>query len=84
MRPEISMISPIRERERERYPGLGSTVSPNREVSQAFSMRKGSDFVMQIKISELTRVAVCLYYLNHWKNELIKTARRIPQYSNKG
>jgi len=39
---------------------------------------------MEIKNSELTRVAVCLYYLNHWKIELSKTARRIPQYSSKG
>ena len=39
---------------------------------------------MENKNSELTRVAVCLYYLSHWKIELIKTARRIPQYTIKG
>jgi hypothetical protein len=47
-------------------------------------MEKGSDFVMQIRNSELTWVAVCLYYLIHKNIELIKTVGRISQYTIKG
>ena len=33
---------------------------------------KGSDFVMEIGNSELTRVAVCLYYLTRVNQEYVK------------
>jgi len=39
---------------------------------------------MQIRNSELTRVAVCLYYLNHKNIELMKTVGRISHFTIKG